>query len=103
MKEENIQNAAKTVAEGRTGLDAGKEIQNLNNTISPLEEARTLTENMKQMKSDMTALLAEIQRASGDMALSGRSFAGNAPKEKTADDLAQEEANKYLKMFGRRI
>jgi hypothetical protein len=101
MKEENISEAAKMIATAKTGIDMQKEMTNLDNSPSPLEEARTLTENMKQMKSDMTLLLAEIQRASGDMAIAGRSFAGNVPKEKTNDELAQEEANKYLKMFGR--
>jgi hypothetical protein len=100
MKEENINEAAKMIAKAKTGIDAQKEIANLDNTLSPLEEARTLTESMTQMKKDMIELLANIQRASGDMALTGRSFAGN-PKEKTSDEIAQEAANVYLKMFGR--
>ena len=96
---EDITKAAKMIAEAKTGLIEGKELDNLTNAPTPLEEARTLTENMKQMKSDMTQLLAEIQRASGDMALAGRSFAGNTPKEKTSDEVAQDAANRYLRMF----
>jgi hypothetical protein len=99
MEKENVESRAITIAEGKTGIDPSKEIAKLDGTLTPLEEARTLTENMTQMKKDMIQLLGEIQRASGDMALAGRSFAGNRPVEKTKDDIDKEDADKYLRMF----
>ena len=96
--EEELKQKAKEIEAGRTDPSVEREVEAIER-ISPLEEARKIKEETAQLLENIRKERTELQRTTEELALAGQTFAGSRPKEKTADEKANEEAAKILRMF----
>ena len=69
-----------------------KPTENLNNGISPLEEARKVLEETKKTAKLITEEREKIEKLQADSLINGNLFAGQAPIKKTEDEEYAEDA-----------
>jgi hypothetical protein len=71
-----------------TGAEVAKEIES-----NPIDEAKKILEETKKTLSDITAERKRIEKATAEMLVNGRSYAGQpATKPETADEKWAREA-----------
>lgn len=67
---------------------------------TPLEEVQRVSTETKKIAEENTKLVERMEALQVEMSLSGKAMAGQAPlKEKTQDDIDQEDANKIVEQF----
>ena len=96
--EDNLINKATDVAQAMTGK-----------TETMPGEPLSLFEQTRQMKEDIDKNLGVLQQENArmekllsDIAVAGRGFAGQVEVQKTQADKDQEEADKFLRMLGKK-
>lgn len=94
-KEDNLATQTNILLEAKTGKSMEPEKYE-----TPLEEARRLNRETKENMQKMTNLSKQLQRQMEDLAIGGRSFAGQ-PEEKPKDplELERERAKSVVDKF----
>lgn len=95
---EDIVSTAKNITEGRTENSLPEPKR-----PSMLEQAREMREQNEKLLVSMQEERQQMEKLLSDIAISGKSFAGSAPKEETQQDKDKTEAAKYLAIFGRNL
>ena len=78
--------------ENEKQVNSGKE-------LNPIEEARALNIEMKDTLVKLQEERQLIEKTATEMALTGRSLAGETPKEITQDEIDQAGADKFLNLM----
>ena len=66
---------------------------------TPLEEVKRVSEETKKMMGEVKETLSKLEEINANIALGGKTDAGQPVRKKTQDDVDQEEANKMLGAF----
>jgi len=66
-----------------------------------LEEARKLKEDLIKENQELKKNLEQVKKVNAEMELRGRSYAGQATREKTEAEKSQDAANIIAKSMGR--
>ena len=93
MTEKELIEKTEEIADART--DEVKEVEV--KTESPLEEARRLKEELKEVTSNMSYERQRLELLRANSYLDGRSLAGHAPMSQ--EDIDQAEADAMIKRF----
>jgi len=93
MTEKELIEKTEEIADART--DEVKEVKV--KTESPLEEARRLKEELKEVTSNMSHERQRLELLRANSYLDGRSLAGKAPMSQ--EDIDQAEADAMIKRF----
>ena len=97
---ESMEEAAMRITQAKTGFDETKVVTEVS-TPSPFEQAKSLRDDMAKLLEETKKERALMERDIQELTLAGRSYGGSKPVEKTKDDIATEDANKFLKMFNK--
>jgi len=65
--------------------------------VSPIEEAKKVMEENKKLLAEMQTERKRIEKATAEMLVNGRSYAGDAQKKKTEEELKKEGALEFFK------
>jgi len=80
----------------------GEEPSEPSSKVAPdlVNKAFEAYEKLKKQNEAMAKNLRKLEELQAIDVLSGRAEAGAVPKQKTQDEIDQEEADKVIKMFG---
>ena len=101
MSDENIVQVEKRVNELMEGKQKTKENLSLIEQVGLLRnELKTINDEVKQEKIRLREEREKMERIQSEELLGGRSLLGEV-KEKTKEEIAQENAREILKLYGK--
>lgn len=97
-KAEQVTKRAEEISKGKSGVEIPAVVQQAIEQETPLDEARRLNRETKEMRVDMEKIRSELRELASFTALSGRAFAP-MPKAPTEEEVTQERVKQMSSKF----